>query len=115
MAIKSPSPNKKPNNLIRLSLFWTIIVFGILAVFAITTPRDSLKEVSISTVIQQANAGQIAKIEIQGDQLKVTPKGSPAATEQSTKQTGSSIQDQGLNKNAKVELSITQPDRKSVV
>jgi cell division protease FtsH len=108
MAIKPPIP-KKPSNLIRLTLFWVIFVFGILAVVAITSPRDDLKEVPISEVIAQANSGDITKIEIQGNDLKVTPKGSDAPTEKSTKESGSSIQDQGLNKDAKVELKITQP------
>lgn len=109
MAIKPPAPNKKTNNLIRLSLFWAILVFGILAVVAITSPHENLKVVSISDVISSANAGQIKKIEIQGDDIKVTPKGSDQPTEKSTKEAGSSIQDQGLNKNAPVEIQITQP------
>lgn len=109
MAIKSPVPNKKPNNFIRLSLFWAILVFGILAVVAITSPRENLKVVPISDVISRANAGEITKIEIQGNDLKITPKASDKPTEKSTKEAGSSIQDQGLNKTAPVELQITQP------
>lgn len=108
MALKSPVSPKKPNNLIRLSLFWAILVFGILAVVAITSPHDNLKEVSISDVISRANAGEITKIEIQGNEVKVTPKGSDKPTEKSTKEAGSSIQEQGLQ-NGKVELKITPP------
>lgn len=109
MALKSPIPPKKPNNLMRLSLFWAILVVGILAVVAITSPQDNLKEVSISDVINRANAGEITKIEIQGNEVKVTPKGSDKATEKSTKEAGSSIQEQGLNKDAEVELKVTPP------
>lgn len=109
MAIKPPTPNKKTNNLIRLGLFWAILVFGILAVVAITSPRENLKVVPISDVITRANAGDIKKISIEGDNLKITPKGSDAPTEKSTKQPASSIQDQGLNKNVPVELEITKP------
>lgn len=109
MAIKSPIPNKKPNNFIRLSLFWAILVFGILAVVAITSPRENLKVVPISDVISRANAGEITKIEIQGNDLKITPKTADKPTEKSTKEAGTSIQDQGLNKNAPVELQVTQP------
>jgi cell division protease FtsH len=109
MAMKSPIPPKKPSNLIRLSLFWAILVFSILAFVAITSPHDNLKEVSISSVINRANAGDITKIEIQGNDVKVTPKGSDKPTEKSTKESGSSIQDQGLNKDAKVEIKITPP------
>ena len=113
MAMKSPIPPKKPSNLIRLSLFWAILVFSILAFVAITSPRDNLKEVSISDVINRANTGEISKIEIQGNDVKVTPKGSDKATEKSTKEAGSSIQDQGLNKDAKVEIKITPPSTTS--
>ena len=109
MAIKSPTPNKKTNNLIRLGLFWAILVFGILAVVAITSPHENLKDVPISDVISRANAGDIKKITIEGNDLKITPKGSDAPTEKSTKEATSSIQDQGLNKNAPVELQITKP------
>ncbi len=106
MAIKSPDPKKRPSNLIRLGLFWAIIVFGVLAVVAIVTPQDSLKVVPISEVISQANSGQISKLEIQGDNVTITPKGSDKPTEKSTKDSGSTIQDQGLNKDAPVELNI---------
>lgn len=108
MAIKPPAP-KKASNLIRLTLFWAIFVVGILTVVAITSPHDNLKEVPISDVIAQANAGDLTRIEIQGNDLKITPKGSDTPTEKSTKDAGTSIQDQGLNKDAKVELKITQP------
>jgi cell division protease FtsH len=109
MAMKSPIPPKKPSNLIRLSLFWAILVFGILAFVAITSPHDTLKEVSISDVINRANAGEVTKIEIQGNDVKVTPKGSDKPTERSTKEASSSIYDQGLNKDAKTEVKVTPP------
>ncbi len=109
MAIKSPVPNKKPTNFIRLSLFWAILVFGVLAVVAITAPRDNLKEVAISDVISRANAGEISKIEIQGNDVKVTPKGSDTATEKSTKEAGSSIYEQGLNKDTKAVVNVVPP------
>lgn len=107
MAIKPPTP-KKPSNFIRLTLFWAVLVFVILGVVALTSPQDNLKEVAISDVITRANAGEISKIEIQGNDVKVTPKGSDKPTEKSVKEAGSSIQDQGLE-NGKVELKITPP------
>ena len=112
MAIKSPlPPNKKPSNLIRLSLFWAILLFGILAVVAILSPQSNLKDVPISDVINRANTGQISKLEISGNNVTVTPKGSDKPTEKSTKDSGSSIQDQGLNKDASVELSIVEESK----
>jgi len=107
MATKLPTPNKKPTNVIRLSVFWAILVFIVIAVIAVATPRDDLKTVSISEVISAANAGNVAKLDIQGDDVKVTPKGSDKPTEESTKETGSSIYDQGLNKPSKAEVKVT--------
>ena len=107
--MKIPASNKKPSNLIRLSLFWIIVAIGVLVGVAYLSPHDNLKTVPISEVINQANAGQIAKIEIQGDDVKITPKGSDTPTEKSTKQSDSSIQAQGLKADAPVELTITQP------
>ena len=114
MAIKSPAP-KKPNTILRLSLFWAILVIGVLAAIAITSPRDNLKSVPLSQVIQRANDGQLKKIEVQGNELKITPNDSDVATEKSTKDASSSLQEQGLNTNAKVELAITQPSNTSDV
>ncbi|MEP7204673.1 MAG: ATP-dependent zinc metalloprotease FtsH [Candidatus Saccharibacteria bacterium] len=109
MAIKSPAPNKKPNNLIRLGLFWALLVFGILAVVAIMSPRENLKEVAISDVIKQANAGKIKELAVQGNDIKITPKGSDVPTEKSTKDSNSSLQEQGLDKNAPVAVQISAP------
>jgi ATP-dependent Zn protease len=74
MATKQQPPKKKMSNLIRISLFWAILVFIVLATIAIFSPQSTLKEVSISDVINRANSGQIKKLEIQGDDVKVTVK-----------------------------------------
>lgn len=108
MAIKSPIP-KKPNNILRLSLFWAILVIGVIVTIAITTPHDNLKSVPLSQVIQQANDGQLKKIEVQGNDLKITPSDASTATEKSTKDAASSLQEQGLKPDAKVELVINKP------
>jgi cell division protease FtsH len=108
MAIKAPDLKKKPKDILRLTLFWVIITFGVLASFAFLTPNDGLKNVAISDVIKRANDGQITKIEIQGNDLKITPKGSDKPTEKSTKQADSSIEEQGL-KSGVTELSVLPP------
>ena len=110
MAIKSPIPSrKKPNNIMRLTLFWAILVVGVLIAIAVFSPQDNLKSVPLSTVIKAANAGEISKIEVQGNDLKITPKGSDKVTEKSTKDATSSLQEQGLKEDANVELVISQP------
>jgi len=104
--MKLPNMKRKPSDIIRLSLFWAIIIFAGLVAVALLTPHDNLKSVAISDVIKDANAGKISKIVIQGNDVTVTPKGSSDPTEKSTKQDGSSIQQQGLKTDAPVELSI---------
>ncbi|MDK2899294.1 MAG: cell division protease FtsH [Patescibacteria group bacterium] len=108
MAIKKNVNNKKPGNFVRLGLFWAIIVFGVLLGVAYLSPKNNLKEVPISSVISRANDGKIAKLEIQGNEVRVTPEGSDKPTEISTKQ-DSSIQEQGLKSDASVELSVLAP------
>ena len=108
MAIKKPVMNKKPSDLIRMSIFWAIVIFCILLSVAIFSPQTTLKDVPISDVVKRANSGQITKLEIQGNDIKVTPKGKTTATEKSTKQDGS-IQEQGLKTDAPVEVTILAP------
>lgn len=99
--------NKKPSkatNALRLGLFWAIVVLGVLAFWAINSPQANLKEVSLSDVVNRANNGKIAKIEIQGNDLTVTPKGQPKPTERSLKENGT-IYTQGL-KHDKTEVKV---------
>jgi len=109
MAMKLPTINKKPGDIIRLSLFWAIIIFVILVAAAFLSPKETLKQVPISDVINRANAGDISKIVIQGNDVTVTPKGSSTATEKSVKQADSNIQDQGLKATAPVQIEIVPP------
>jgi cell division protease FtsH len=105
---KQPSPKKKMNTIARLTLFWAILIVIVLAIIAVTSPQGNLKEVAISDVINRANSGEIAKIEIEGNNVKVTPKGQDQATEKSVKEGGSSIYEQGLRQDA-AEVLVKSP------
>lgn len=109
MAVKAPTPKKKPSTIVRLTLFWVVVVFGALLIYALTSTKDTLKEVPLSTVTQRANAGDLTKIEIQGSDLKITPKNSDVPTEKSTKDPSSSLYEQGLKTDAKVEVKVLPP------
>ncbi len=109
MAAKKPSSGKRMSNMVRLGLFWLVLVASTLAVIALTSPQESLKQVSLKSVTERANKGEISKIEIEGDDVKVTPKGQDKATEKSTKEPNSSIYEQGLNKDANVDVNIKKP------
>jgi cell division protease FtsH len=108
MAGKQQSPKKKFTNAIRLSMFWAILVFIALSVVAFTSPQVGLKEVPFSEVIKRANNGDISKLEIQGNDIKITPKGQDKPTERSVKESGSSIYEQGLKQDA-TEVTIVPP------
>jgi cell division protease FtsH len=85
---KRPNVNKKTANFLRLTLFWSIIVVAALAVMAILSPQQNLKEVPISSVISRANKGEITKIEGQGGDLTITEKGKDEPTQRSYIQGG---------------------------
>lgn len=108
MATKQQPPKRKLNNIIRLSLFWAILVVSVLAIIAITTPSNDLKSVTITDVIKRANNGEISKIEIQGSDLKITPKGADKPTEKSRKEPESSLVEQGLQQ-GKTEVTVVPP------
>lgn len=111
MAATAPSPKKKPGSILRLTLFWVIIVVGALVIYAVTAPGESLKDVAISDVIKRANSGDISKIVVEGNSLTITPKGSDKPTEKSTKDGSGSLQDQGLKDNSNVTVEVKQPSK----
>ena len=108
MATKQQPPKKKLSNALRLTLFWAILVFVVLAVIAATSPQNRLKTVPLTEVTERANKGEIKRLEIQGNEIKVTPKNEDKPTEVSVKEPGSSIYEQGLEK-GKTVVEVKQP------
>jgi len=106
MAKKQKQPKKPISNTIRLVVFWVLMVAVVVAVFGFGSQKDDLKDVALSTVTSRANSGEIKKIEIQGNEIKVTPNGQDEATEKSVKDGASSLYEQGLDKDAKVEVEV---------
>jgi cell division protease FtsH len=109
MPATAPSPKKKPSSILRITLFWAVIVFGALIIYALTGNHDNLKQVPISDVIARANKGEISKIVVEGNTLTITPKGSDKPAETSTKEASSSLQEQGLKTDAPVTLEVKTP------
>ncbi len=75
-----------------------IILIG-LVIFAATNQPNPLAEKPLSDVVNRANEGQVKKISIKGNNLEVTKQGEDKPSERSSKEAGSSIYEQGLNKN----------------
>lgn len=109
MAATAPSPKKKPSTIIRITVFWMLIVFGALFVYSISGNNETLKEVPLSDVISRANKGEVSKIVVEGNNLTVTPKGSDKPTEKSIKDGAGSLQDQGLKTDSPAVVQIKAP------
>lgn len=108
---KTGMPSKKNNNKrnIRTALFAALIGIFLIIGFSSYTPTEELDTVSFSEVITRANNGEISKIEVAGDEMKITVQGEEEATQQSLKEPGSSIYEQGLE-NRDVEVTIEKED-----
>lgn len=103
---------KQPSKFMRNTIFWSMLVVLGLILWAIYSPQQNLKDVPLSDVIREANNGELAKIEIQGNQLLITPMNDQdkgRATERAYKEEGSSIYDQGLHHDAKVQVDVKKP------
>lgn len=74
-----------------------IALFALIAFSAMNQP-SSLKEVPISQVVQEANAGKYAEIEVRGTQLSITKKGDKEASLKSTLEEGSTTADEGIKR-----------------
>lgn len=107
------NPQKNPpSKVMRLTIFWAIIATIILTLFLFYSPGKTLNDVPFSEVIRRANNGEIAQIVIEGNEMQITPmseKDKGAPTEKSYKEDGSSIYEQGLNKDSKAEVIVRKP------
>ena len=99
---------KKHLNMARLTVFWVVVLLMGLALASIFAPSSTLDQVPLSEVVRQANAGEIASLEIRGNEIIVTPVGEDQPTQRTMKDSGS-IFEQGLNTDAPVEVSVSEP------
>jgi cell division protease FtsH len=109
--MKKPSI-KRPNNALKTTIFWAIVVFFGLAAWAIFLPSSQLKEVPLSEVIRKANDGEVSKIEVRGNELYVVPKDAKdkdQPTEKSRKDPAGTLYEQGLKEDAEVEVVNSAP------
>lgn len=107
-----PKNNKKNGlkSVARFGLFWAIIIFVGLVIYAALFPASQLKEVALSDLVGRANKGEVSKIEIEGNNIVATVKGQDKPSEKSVKES-STIYEQGLNKDAKVEVKVVTPSQ----
>ena len=82
--------------------FFSILILIGLIVYSVYANPKTLTSVALSDVVSRANSGEISKLEITGNTVEVTKKGDKEPTEKAFKENGSSIYEQGLNKDAPV-------------
>lgn len=109
--LKPQVPNRRRG--IRTVIFLLMIGVFVWLGLASYGEKQDLKPVAFSDVITRANNGEISKIEVTSDELKITKKGEDKPTETSRKEVGSSIYEQGLT-NRDVELTIGKASDDSV-
>ena len=113
MVSKQKPPQKNMSNALRLTLFWVLLVLGVLGFLALSSSKTTLKDVAISSVIDRAKKGEISKIEGSGNELTVTVKGQNKPTEQSYIDggVGALIKDNDLDKQAGIVLKDSAPSQ----
>ncbi len=112
MALKRPK-NQIPNksNAIRASLFWASLFVIALFLVSVFAQPGKAAEKSWNDIYTRANKGEVGKLIIEGRSVYVVPKGendTAKATEKALIGEGS-VYEQGLSKDAKVEVQFKAP------
>ena len=98
MQTKSMNP-KNTRNVIIL-----VIVLLLAAVFMVNNgKKDKVEQVSISKVSEEVKAGEVEKIEVEGDKVTVTLKDNKAPQQVAYKETSANLSDYGID-SAKVTI-----------
>ncbi|MDZ7786425.1 MAG: ATP-dependent zinc metalloprotease FtsH [Candidatus Saccharibacteria bacterium] len=107
---KNPGgPDNKRKNTKNVIFIALLVLFGLIIFAAQGQPKD-LEEVPLSQVVDRANEGEISRLAITGDKVEITPEGQEEPTQVSYKESGSSIYDQGLEKNVEGLVVAPQED-----
>ena len=90
-------PNKS-SNLLRWLVFTFLLIFSCGMLATLVMPQGQIEEVPLSDVLARANDenGDIAKITVQGDELKITLRGKDYYTQVSRKDGSGTLYEQGL-------------------
>lgn len=97
-------PVQKKKQIKNIGFVAILLIIGVIAFGAMGTKKP-LTEVALSDVVKRANIGEIDTLTIKGNTVEVTKKGEKEASEKAFKEAGSSIYEQGLNKDASVKVN----------
>jgi len=103
-AKKTGSNNPKHRGIKNAGFIALLILFGLI-IFASLGNQTKLEEVPLTQVINEANEGKLKRLTIRGnEEIEVTRKDQDKPTQRTFKESTSSIYEQGLNKDAPVEV-----------
>ena len=109
---KLPAGNNKRNY--KTVIFVILLSFFLfVAVSSYTKPAEELETIPLSQAINKGNSGELTEIQVSNDDLKLTVTGSDKPTLKSVKEPGSSLYEQGLERNEKnknLVVSVVPPD-----
>lgn len=115
MQPKKPTPagrvpeSPKKSRRLKNTIFYAIVIFIAIAIFAAMSPGNNLQDVAFSDLTTKVNNGEVSKIVERGNELSVTLEGEDKPTLRSRIPTGASAAEQGLDI-SKVEYVSEAPD-----
>ncbi len=112
---KKIKQRKQQEKIIRAIILTISLIFVGVVIYAMTNDMTPLKSISITEAIERANKGQISKMEIEGNEVKLTKKGDEKPSLKFVKDKEGTIYEQGLNKDAKVEVEIKKPSQTGMI
>jgi ATP-dependent Zn protease len=98
---KRPSSKQTGKN---IGFFALIALFIVIGISALNQP-GSLKDIPITQVVQEANAGKYDEVQVHGQQLSIIKKGDKQPTLRSTMEEGATTNDEGIKKD-KVKIVV---------
>lgn len=106
--------NNRKKNFKSAGFIALVVLFGLI-IFSATNQPTKLENVAVSDVINRANDGEIKRIDLEGDQLTITKKDEDKPSQTSRKEAGSSLQEQGLNKDAPVTIEVNKQSNSGAI
>ena len=102
--MKPKTPNKRNSNKTRSIIFFIFLAIVVALAINAYGGEPDLEEIPISSVISQANDGQLGKLEVTDNKIKVYQKDAEEPSAMAIRDTGGTLQEQGLNVDAPVEV-----------
>jgi cell division protease FtsH len=93
---RKPTPTSNRRSL-KNAGFVALIILFCLIIFAASNQPSSLKTISITSAVQQSNAGEYSKITVTGNQLDITKKGESQPSLKSFTEPNATLKDEGFN------------------